>query len=99
VWEYTWQVVFAGVAVFCPEERDCYCDGYGLCFDGEKGWRELKQAEERLKTLRDEYIVTVSSSREDLAMKERVLAAERLLEGMIDRAAERGSSKIRWKAR
>lgn len=93
VWEYTWQVVFAGVAVLCPEERDCYCDGYGLCFGGERGWRELERAERELKALRDEYIVIVSSGREDLVLKEKVLAAERLLEAMIDHAAERGWSK------
>ncbi|OJD15425.1 hypothetical protein AJ78_04325 [Emergomyces pasteurianus Ep9510] len=37
VWEYLWQVVFAGQSVFCPEQHVCYCDGFGLCFGGAKG--------------------------------------------------------------
>ncbi|KLJ06534.1 hypothetical protein EMPG_10077 [Blastomyces silverae] len=40
VWEYLWQVVFTGKNVFCPAQHTCYCDGYGLCFGGEKGMDE-----------------------------------------------------------
>lgn len=36
VWEYLWHVVFTGQSVFCPKQNVCYCDGYGLCFGGEK---------------------------------------------------------------
>ncbi|OAP58462.1 hypothetical protein AYL99_07552 [Fonsecaea erecta] len=32
--EYAWQYVFAGVFEFCPPTHRCYCDGYGLCFEG-----------------------------------------------------------------
>jgi hypothetical protein len=49
------------------------------------GWRELEQAERELKALRDEYIVIVSSGREDLTLKERVLAAEEVIGG-VDRS-------------
>ncbi|KAF3481770.1 uncharacterized protein GIQ15_04529 [Arthroderma uncinatum] len=34
VWEYVWQYVFAGVEELCPEEHVCYCEGYGICFNG-----------------------------------------------------------------
>ncbi|EDN06166.1 hypothetical protein I7I51_06548 [Histoplasma capsulatum] len=52
VWEYLWQVLFAGQTVFCPAKHVCYCDGYGLCFGGAKGVGEylgLLRREEGLK--------------------------------------------------
>lgn len=42
VWEYLWHVVFTGENVVCPAEHICYCDGYGLCFDGKEGYREFR---------------------------------------------------------
>jgi hypothetical protein len=39
IWEYLWQVVFTGESVFCPLQSACYCDGYGVCFGGEEGWK------------------------------------------------------------
>jgi hypothetical protein len=46
VWEYVWQYIFAGVEEFCPIESICYCDGYGICFEGEaeyQHWFELRK--------------------------------------------------------
>jgi Protein of unknown function (DUF3431) len=46
VWEYVWQYIFAGVEEFCPLESICYCDGYGICFEGEaeyQQWFELRK--------------------------------------------------------
>ncbi|ODH45184.1 hypothetical protein ACO22_00297 [Paracoccidioides brasiliensis] len=42
VWEYLWQVVFAGQHVLCPAEHVCYCDAYGLCFGGVPGLDRYK---------------------------------------------------------
>ncbi|KAF1991826.1 hypothetical protein K402DRAFT_367181 [Aulographum hederae CBS 113979] len=45
VFEYTWQYVFTGQESHCPSMHVCYCDGFGVCFKGEKGfdkWFELK---------------------------------------------------------
>lgn len=45
VFEYTWQVLFAGTAVHCPSMRACYCDGYGVCFGSAAAferWFELR---------------------------------------------------------
>ncbi|KAE8146854.1 hypothetical protein BDV25DRAFT_44152 [Aspergillus avenaceus] len=36
VWEYLWQWIFTGEAEVCPDERDCYCDGYGFCLGDEE---------------------------------------------------------------
>ena len=46
VWEYVWQYIFAGAEEFCPIESICYCDGYGVCFEGEaeyQNWFELRK--------------------------------------------------------
>jgi hypothetical protein len=45
IFEYLWQVVFTDQSVFCPSQRTCYCDGYGVCFETEKTfdkWFELR---------------------------------------------------------
>ncbi|KAF9893197.1 hypothetical protein FE257_011620 [Aspergillus nanangensis] len=36
VWEYLWQWLFMGKAVDCPDERVCYCEGYGVCVEHEE---------------------------------------------------------------
>lgn len=36
VWEYVWHYLFTGQNILCPKEHVCYCDGYGICFGGEK---------------------------------------------------------------
>ncbi|OAL37470.1 hypothetical protein AYO20_03319 [Fonsecaea nubica] len=45
IFEYIWQVIFANESVFCPSQRACYCDGYGVCFETDKTfdkWFELR---------------------------------------------------------
>ncbi|EXJ57066.1 hypothetical protein A1O7_07410 [Cladophialophora yegresii CBS 114405] len=45
IFEYLWQVVFTDESVSCPNQRTCYCDGYGVCFENEKTfdkWFELR---------------------------------------------------------
>lgn len=55
IFEYIWQVIFADTAIFCPNQRTCYCDGFGVCFEDEASfdkWFELRyhkrQAEQQL---------------------------------------------------
>ena len=45
VFEYVWQYLFTGEAVFCPTMDECYCDGFGACFggiEGLDGWFEVR---------------------------------------------------------
>ena len=45
IFEYIWQVIFADTAIFCPNQRTCYCDGFGVCFEDEAAfdkWFELR---------------------------------------------------------
>ncbi|KAL9619094.1 MAG: hypothetical protein Q9160_006270 [Pyrenula sp. 1 TL-2023] len=37
IFEYSWQAIFAGTHELCPKMSECYCEGYGMCFqdDGE----------------------------------------------------------------
>ncbi|PGH00710.1 hypothetical protein AJ79_08130 [Helicocarpus griseus UAMH5409] len=34
--EYLWQYVLGGVEEYCPDEFGCYCDGFGVCFGGDR---------------------------------------------------------------
>lgn len=36
IWEYLWHYLFTGQNSYCPTEHACYCDGFGICFGGEK---------------------------------------------------------------
>jgi hypothetical protein len=40
VMEYSWQFLFAGVAELCPAIHVCYCQGYGICFEGAEELQE-----------------------------------------------------------
>jgi hypothetical protein len=42
--EYFWQVIFKGAAVYCPDPRICTCEAYGMCFEDPQEynrWHEL----------------------------------------------------------
>jgi len=61
IWEYLWHVVFTGENTFCPDQYGCYCDGYGVCFEGQAGfekWFEIRERkreiEKKLVKLREE---------------------------------------------
>ncbi|KAJ9615749.1 hypothetical protein H2200_001826 [Cladophialophora chaetospira] len=50
IFEYIWQVIFTDESVFCPNQRTCYCDGYGVCFEDEKTfdkWFELRYQKQK----------------------------------------------------
>ncbi|KAH6720090.1 hypothetical protein BKA61DRAFT_541079 [Leptodontidium sp. MPI-SDFR-AT-0119] len=60
VFEYIWQFIFTGRNVVCPKEHVCYCDGFRICFGGEKEYdafqekvREQTSMEEELKIWND----------------------------------------------
>ncbi|KAK0125123.1 hypothetical protein ONS96_008987 [Cadophora gregata f. sp. sojae] len=60
IFEFIWQFIFTGKNVACPKEYVCYCDGFGICFGGEKEYdayqekvKERTQLEEELKTWTD----------------------------------------------
>jgi len=58
VFEYIWQYIFTGNAVYCPAMSSCYCDGYGLCFGGEKKileWFDMMDDRNKLFTELDTY--------------------------------------------
>jgi len=54
VWEYVWQYVFAGVEEFCPLESICYCDGYGICFEGETEYQQWFELRNKSRALNEE---------------------------------------------
>lgn len=40
IFEYLWQYIWLGQEEHCPVEHICYCDGYGVCFGGQKPYDE-----------------------------------------------------------
>lgn len=46
-----WQFVFTGKNVVCPKEHVCLCDGFGVCFGGEKELKEWYAKDEEWKAL------------------------------------------------
>ncbi|KAK5274158.1 hypothetical protein LTR96_000758 [Exophiala xenobiotica] len=61
IFEYLWQVIFTDQDTFCPNQRTCYCDGFGVCFETEESfdkWFEIrynmKKAELELKEWEDQ---------------------------------------------
>lgn len=45
VFEYLWPYIFTGRPEVCPSQHACYCDGYGVCFAGERAfqrWFEVR---------------------------------------------------------
>ncbi|KAI1627417.1 hypothetical protein EDD37DRAFT_261070 [Exophiala viscosa] len=62
VFEYLWQVIFTDQATFCPNQRSCYCDGFGVCFETEETfdkWFEVRyykmKAEQELQEWEDQF--------------------------------------------
>lgn len=54
VWEYLWHYVFTGESVFCPDQRVCYCDGYGICFNGQSEFDDFQGLIFRMRDLKGE---------------------------------------------
>lgn len=72
IWEYLWQVLFTGNRIHCPSEEICHCQGFGICFSGNAGYKEYKELRYRkekyeieLEDLRKRQSRGESSSAED----------------------------------
>ncbi|KAF1809379.1 hypothetical protein P152DRAFT_461565 [Eremomyces bilateralis CBS 781.70] len=98
VFEYIWQYIFTGHSEVCPSESSCYCDGFGICFGGDKKLKEwmslLKQREGLLMKLKriDEGEKTVRGKKSDLEKEVRRLDGE--LEYSKRKAFERGQDPM-----
>lgn len=105
VWEYSWQFVFTGRGVVCPQMRSCYCDAYGVCFPNEdrfQAWfmarygRKLavdelegKSVEVQEKDRQEGGEVERDGGRE-VYLRDLVLAHEREMEEVFEEAERRG---------
>ncbi|EXJ94590.1 hypothetical protein A1O1_02986 [Capronia coronata CBS 617.96] len=95
IMEYSWQYIFTGKFEFCPSQHRCYCDGYGICFDGERGlqtWLDTVKEKENI----DRKLVGVWDHGGNFAAeKYKRLARDRkhladLLDSMREQALRRG---------
>ena len=88
VWEYTWQYVLAGEAVFCPAMDVCYCQGYGICFgsrDRFASWWDRWVAAE--KAFRD-YLGIKAAGKEDVGLRQSIKEENEQLRKVLDEAKD-----------
>lgn len=60
IMEYVWQFLWLDKDEHCPSMTECYCKGYGLCFEGSDGqafvdWNDAKSKEEEYLNALGEY--------------------------------------------
>lgn len=95
VWEYVWQYIFAGAEEFCPVESVCYCDGYGICFDGEAEYQQWFELRKKSRALQEELNEHDSEINEAVLMGE-IAHISLDLQNRKNEAFERGKDpKIR----
>ncbi|KAK4448208.1 hypothetical protein QBC34DRAFT_466062 [Podospora aff. communis PSN243] len=56
VMEYLYQDIWTGDAVHCPDEHECYCQGYGICFDSDQKYHEYVDKKNRWHELNDQVL-------------------------------------------
>jgi Protein of unknown function (DUF3431) len=97
VWEYLWQVIFAGVNEFCPKEHLCYCDGFGVCFGSEKKYtywfdlrKDKRKCEDEWAKLNEEDSNANETRRNELerTMKDLDLEMETLKEEALEKGMD-----------
>ncbi|KAL9619482.1 MAG: hypothetical protein Q9160_005919 [Pyrenula sp. 1 TL-2023] len=53
IFEHIWHFIFTGTTEACPNESLCYCDGFGLCFGGEREYRNYIERKAELKQIQE----------------------------------------------
>ncbi|KAK0619307.1 hypothetical protein B0T14DRAFT_584758 [Immersiella caudata] len=48
--------IWAGNAVHCPDEHECYCQGYGICFESDQKYRGYIDQKHRWHELNDQVL-------------------------------------------
>ncbi|KAK3325751.1 hypothetical protein B0H66DRAFT_137127 [Apodospora peruviana] len=97
----TYRYIWTRTAVLCPDEHDCYCDGYGICFGGRHKYQEfvVKRDEwNRLNQQVDEFVKSDSNgfTAEDInAFVERLSKGEETIDEIVAwQVKEKGSDNI-----
>ena len=95
VMEYTWQYLFTGEAEHCPSMHACYCDGYGICFDGAErlqNWLDLLKEREQLDSDADDFVrMEKAGVEESFRLRQQSHEIDQQLSSMKDEALRRGS--------
>jgi hypothetical protein len=61
IWEYSWHFLFTGYTSYCPMEHDCYCETYGICFDGQGSYEDFQKLRRQKEGLESELEVSKST--------------------------------------
>ncbi|KAK3386882.1 hypothetical protein B0H63DRAFT_468534 [Podospora didyma] len=94
VWEYTWQYVLAGKAVWCPDMSSCYCDGFGVCFKSPIKMTEWLTEKKLHDTLLDKYLNAQAVGEEMVGVKIQVDKLAANLRSTLDKAIVRGDEYL-----
>lgn len=92
--EYSWQYIFTGNFEFCPSQHKCYCDGYGICFEGEAGLQNwlavLKQREKLEEKLTSLWDSGVKGGEKYKRLAAKIKQKSQLLDHLREEALRRG---------
>lgn len=58
IWEYSWHFLFTGHTNYCPMEHDCYCETYGICFDGQGSYEDFQKLRHQKEAMESELEVS-----------------------------------------
>ena len=100
IWEYTWHYIFSGRADFCPDPHQCYCDGYGVCFESKAASDAWFALDTSRKELEDEYREWQETNRNDVQARtyeDRIEDMKSELERLKVEAIARGDDSARRK--
>ena len=89
VWEYVWQYIFADAEEFCPIESICYCDGYGVCFEGEAEFQQWFEMRKKSRALQEE-LDTSGHEIDEAEVMGQIARISLDLQNMKNEAFERG---------
>jgi hypothetical protein len=94
--EYSRQYIFTGNFEFCPSMYKCYCDGYGVCFEGGEDalqqWMGILHQREKIARKENDMVEKGKGKgmKYQNLMKER-LELEGLMENLREAAIKRGA--------
>ena len=97
VFEYLYQYILGDKNEYCPEESVCYCEGYGVCFEGgEKDyWEYLDLKEWRQQLIHEIVHGEMEGTIEDdkvMELEGQILGLEKEISRRWEEALARGSA-------
>lgn len=82
------QDLWTGNAVHCPDEHECYCKGYDICFESDEKYREYMDRKHRWHDLNGQVIELLNDAANLFKATDILALVDRLEKGeSLDEAA------------